>query len=203
MKQSEIHNILINTLNFNQKSLKKLEIFKVMVLEANLRHNFISKSTVKDIWFRHILDSAQIVKYIDDNISSIADFGSGAGFPGIVISIFDQKNKFHVKLFEKSPVKRAFLTKVCEKLSLNAKILDDINKYEVDSDLIVCRAFKKLDKIIDISREKCRKPHKLLILKGKNATNEIKQVSLGDKYSYKVFNSITDNDSKIIFINAN
>ena len=70
------------------------------------------------------------------------------------------------------------------------------------ADVIVCRAFKKLGEILKISREKVKKPHKLIILKGKNAQTEINNVSLGKNYSYKLVNSITDLDSKIIIVNA-
>ena len=62
------------------------------------------------------------------------------------------------------------------------------------------RAFKKIDEILKISRETITKPHKIIILKGKNAEKEIKGVSLGKNYSYKLENSMTDKDSKIIIM---
>ena len=73
---------------------------------------------------------------------------------------------------------------------------------KIDADIIVSRAFKKIDRIIDISREIQQKPHKIIILKGKNAQDEINKVSLGSNYSYKLEKSITDNDSKIIVIDV-
>ena len=61
---------------------------------------------------------------------------------------------------------------------------------------------EKLPEIIKISREIVKKPHKLLILKGKDAQSEINNISLGSNYSYKLESSITDSDSKIIIIEA-
>ena len=90
-----------------------------------------------------------------------------------------------------------------KKLGLNnVKVADNVyNQSEkIKSEIIVCRAFKKLEEIIKISREIVKKPHKLIILKGKNAQLEINNVSLGQNYSYKLENSITDNDSKIIIV---
>ena len=84
---------------------------------ANKKHNFISKSTEVDIWHRHILDSAQLVKFIDFSKGSLSDLGSGAGFPGMVLAIFNENKNFHVKLYDKSPVKRAFLEKISKILS--------------------------------------------------------------------------------------
>jgi 16S rRNA G527 N7-methylase RsmG len=82
------------------------------------------------------------------------------------------------------------------------KISDNVYESQIEADIIVCRAFKKLDQIIKISREIVKKPHKILILKGKNAQDEINNVSLGPNYSYKLEKSITDFDSKIIIIEA-
>jgi 16S rRNA G527 N7-methylase RsmG len=109
-----------------------------------------------------------------------------------------------VKLFEKSPVKRAFLSNIKEKLNINnIKIEKNIYEEEkIDADIIVCRAFKKLGEILKISREIIKKPHKMIILKGKSAQSEINNLSLGSNCSYKLEKSITDDDSKIIIVNV-
>ncbi len=198
MLNSEILNILEKKLNFSRDSINKLNVYVNMVLNANKSHNFISKKTEADVWSRHILDSAQIVKYFDKSDKIFADLGAGAGFPGIVISIYGIRFKFHVKLYEKSPVKREFLSEVKKKLNLNLSIKEDVYKENIIADVVCCRAFKKIDKVINISREIVKKPHKLIVLKGKNASAEIKKVSIPDNFSYKLFDSITKKDSKIV-----
>lgn len=185
---------------FDKESIKKLIIFEDSLLKFNKKYNLISKSTEKDIWNRHILDSAQIIKFIDPVTKKIADLGSGAGFPGLIISIYDLKNKFHVKLYEKSLVKRQFLRDMAIKLNLKVEILGNVYEEEIKVDLIVSRAFKKLSEIIKISRENYTKPHKLIILKGKNAEEELNNISLDKNYSYKLIKSITNSDSKIIIL---
>ena len=203
MDKEYVLEYLRNKLNFSEISIKKLHIFSQYLIKFNNKYNLIAKSTEKTLWARHILDSAQIIKFIENKKGlKIVDFGSGAGFPGIIISIFDLKNTFHVKLFEKSPVKRSFLEKIIDKLDLNCKIGNDIYQSDLYCDLIICRAFKKLNEIIRISREMIDKPHKLIILKGKNAEKEINNVSLDKNYSYKVEKSITNEDSKILLIEA-
>ena len=196
--------ILKNELGFSDSSIKKLKKFHNYLLEYNKRYNLISKNTEKSIWFRHILDSAQIIKFIEaQKIDNIVDFGSGAGFPGLIIAFYNENKRFHVKLYEKSPVKRAFLRNIREKLDIrNLDIANDVYEEEILADIIVCRAFKKLEEILKISRETVKKPHKLIILKGKNAQSEINNVSLGSNYSYKLENSITDHDSKIIMVDV-
>ena len=200
MKQSDIINILKNDLNFDEDSILKLKKFSNLVLEENKRHNLIAKSTEEVIWKRHILDSAQLVKFINFRANSLADLGTGAGFPGLVIEIFNKNKDFHVKLYEKSPVKRHFLNGAIKELDLNSEVYGDVKDEKIDSDIIVCRAFKKLERVIQVSREIAKKPHKLIILKGQNAQEEINKTFKSLKYSYKLENSITNADSKIIIM---
>ena len=203
MQQLEVISILKNELNFTDESIRKLKEFVNLVLEENKNHNLISKSSVNQIWQRHVLDSAQLVKFIDFSSNSLADLGSGAGFPGLVVEIFNKNRAFHVKLYEKSPVKRQFLIRVIKELGLKAEVLGDVRDEKLNSDIIICRAFKKLEHIIQVSREIAKKPHKLIILKGQNAQKEINKSFKNKKYPYKLEKSITNIDSKIILMDIN
>ena len=202
--ESNVKRILLKDLNFDAQKIKKLDIFTKKLLIYNKKHNLISKNTEKQIWDRHILDSAQLIKFIDiKSCSGIADLGTGGGFPGIILAIYYQNFNFHVKLYEKSPVKLAFLTDISNILGLNCKIIgNDINSVKIDSNLIVCRAFRKLSYILNISRENCIKKHKMIIMKGRNAQQEINNTSMMKNYKYRLENSITDKDSKIIILNT-
>ena len=203
MTEKEVKEILFNKLHFTQDAIYKLDIFSKEVIEYNQKFNLIAKSTIIDIWDRHILDSAQLVKFIEfkDNLS-LSDLGTGAGFPGIVIAIFTRNQKFHVKLYEKSRVKIKFLTKLCQKLNINAQIYEnDYRTHDIVSDYVVSRAFKKLEEHIRISREIVLGNHKLIILKGKNAESEIKKLNNNTNYSYSLEKSITSPDSKIAIFN--
>ncbi len=198
-----VKRILIKDLNFDDLKIKKLDNFAKKLLINNKKHNLISKNTEKQIWVRHILDSAQLIKFIDvKSCSGIADLGTGGGFPGIVLAIYFQNFNFHVKLYEKSPLKSSFLTDISNILGLNCKIIcNDINSVKIDSNYIVCRAFRKLSYILNISRENCIKKHKIIIMKGKNAQQEINNTSMMNNFKYRLENSITNNDSKIIILN--
>ena len=203
MQQPEVINILKKRLNFSDHSIEKLKKFTNLVLKENQNYNLIAKSTENQIWHRHVLDSAQLVKFIDFDLKSLADLGTGAGFPGLVVEIFNKNKAFHVKLYEKSPVKRRFLTGVIKELDLNAQVLGDVRGEVLDSDVIICRAFKKLDQVIQVSREIAKKPHKLIVLKGQNAQQEIKNSLKTKKYPYKLESSMTNKDSKIILMEIN
>ena len=85
IQQYEVINILKKSLNFSDNSIEKLKKFTNLVLKENQDYNLIAKSTENQIWHRHILDSAQIIKYLPNNAKKIADLGTGAGFPGICL----------------------------------------------------------------------------------------------------------------------
>ncbi|MDC0344144.1 16S rRNA (guanine(527)-N(7))-methyltransferase RsmG [Pelagibacteraceae bacterium] len=189
-------------LNFSDEDLEKLSIFTNFLINKNISHNFIAKTTEGQMWSRHILDSAQLVKFIDfTDVGSLADLGSGAGFPGIVLAIFNKNQNFHVKLYEKSPLKSKFLSSIKEKLDLKVIIHGgNYQEHIIDSKYIVARAFKKLPEIIKISREKAEKTHKLIVLKGKNAQEEAEIALKGQNIKYKLEASMTEKDSKILII---
>ena len=200
MQDKEVISILQNQLNYSVKNISDIKIFINELLKANEKHNFISKSTENVIWHRHILDSAQLVKFIDFSKGSLSDLGTGAGFPGLILAIFNKNKDFHVKLYEKSPVKRVFLKRIIDRLSLNIEVFGNVYENSINTDYIVSRAFKKLDAIIQVSREIAKNSHKLIILKGQNAQKDIKKAFKKEKYDYKLENSLTNENSKIIIV---
>ena len=199
--------ILVENFKFNPEKLQKLEFFVNEVLNYNKKYNLISKKSENDIWHRHVLDSAQLIKFIDtQKHNSLSDLGTGAGFPGIVLSIFYSDNlKFHVKLYEKSKVKISFIQNIIEKLNIkNCSLYDnDYQSHILKSDYIISRAFKKLPEILKISRETAKKPHKLIVMLGKSAQEELNKASKGSINKYKLVTSITSSDSKILLLDAN
>ena len=204
ISETDVKRILVQNFKFDVQKIKKLDTFVKNLLIYNKKRNLIAKSTEKQVWDRHILDSAQLIKFVDaKNCNGIADLGSGAGFPGMILALYYQNYNFHVKLYEKSPVKSAFLSNISKLLELNCKIIcSDVKSVKIDSNHIVCRAFRKLPHILNISRENCVKKHKLIVMKGKNAQEEINNTSQMRNYEYRLEKSITDNDSKIIILNA-
>ena len=92
------------------------------------------------------------------------------------------------------------MREISDRLSLKIEILGNIYNETIDTDYIVSRAFKKLESIIQVSREIAKKSHKLIILKGQNAQEDLKKALNKEKYDYKLENSITNEESKIIIV---
>ena len=85
-------------------------------------------------------------------------------------------------------------------MSINVDVKGNIYEEIVDSDYIVSRAFKKLEVLIQVSREIVKKSHKIIVLKGQNAQEDLKKAFKREKYPYKLEDSITNKDSKIIIV---
>ena len=204
MVDHEISEILIKQLKFTEAKVAKINLFLDDLIKYNKKYNLISKNSEIHAWRRHVLDSAQIVKFVDfSKNGSLADLGSGAGFPGIIMSIFNDNPSFHVKLYEKSRIKCQFLKEIKDRYDIKAIIYeDDIKNQSIEANYVVCRAFKKLPEIIRISREILDKPYKLIILKGKNAQEELNKASKEIVYEYRLEKSISDVNSRIIIMNV-
>ena len=204
LDEQSVKDILTRKFNFSKLDLELLGIFVEKLLNFNQKYNLISKSTEKSVWERHILDSAQIIDYIEfKEDTSLSDFGTGAGFPGLIIALYNKKRSFHVKLYEKSSVKCSFLKECLQLLNIKAEIKSgNVFDNQIDSEYLVFRAFKKLPELLKISRENHKKSHKMIILKGKNAQEEINKALKTEKFDYKLFSSITDSQSKIIVSNV-
>src|SRR5210317_1612646 len=123
----------LNYLNVSRETFLDFENYVSMILEKNKKINIISQNTAskKTIIDRHIIDSAQIIDFVDLNSNTTIDLGSGAGMPGIIVAIIlkNMKNNMNVHLYEKSYHKSNFLKEVSEKLNLNTKIFQK-NIYE-------------------------------------------------------------------------
>ena len=138
---------LLKNQKVSRETLIDFELFISMLQQGNDEINIISKETAKNevIRERHIVDSAQIIEFVDLNSNIITDIGSGGGMPGIIISIMikNQKNAAKIHLYEKSHHKSAFLRKVSRELKLNTEVIQE-NIFEAQnlkSGTIMARAF--------------------------------------------------------------
>lgn len=184
--------------DLDQQKIENLEEFIILLLKENNNFNLIGNSTIPDIWNRHIVDSAQIMKFIDSD-KKIADFGTGAGFPGIILSILGVK-KIH--LIEKSIRKCEFLRKA-KILSSNPIFIHQAKLEELENekfDIITSRALASLDKLLSYSQKFLSETGFAIFLKGKNLKNELIEAQKKFDFNYELFDSLTSQESKIIKI---
>ena len=197
---------LLKSLNISRETYLDFEKFIAMVLEKNKEINVISKESSKNevIRDRHILDSAQIIDFIDLNCNTTSDIGTGGGMPGIVIAIIMKNLKKNMKfnLYEKSYHKSLFLKEVSKKLKLDTEIIrkDIFTAKELKSGTIMARAFKPLPIVLDLVYKNFSSYKNLILFMGKNG-KKILNDSLKDwDFEYKEKKSLTSEDSFLLNI---
>ena len=190
----------------SRETLSALLKFEELLKNSNKNLNLVGKSTINDIWIRHFTDSAQVIDLIDKNDSILLDVGTGAGLPGIVLSILlkERKKTMEVKLIEKSKKKTIFLKEVTQKLDLKAEVMN-INLFDYENNLtgdtIIARAFKPLNIFLNILHKNVKNFEKIIIFLGKTGEKQIEEASKIWDIKYKQRVSITNNDSLIMEIN--
>ena len=202
--KSQNYNELKKLLQVSRETIDSLNIYETLLLENNKKLNLISKSTENIIKTRHILDSAQVIDFIDKNSKICADLGAGAGFPGIVLSLLFREKKYPIRidLYEKSPKKCQFLSKVAKKLDLNVLVLEKniLEQKNLKVDTIVARAFKPIQSIFKIVTENFQNFKNLILFLGKNGKQTLLDASKVWEFEYKERKSVTSDDSLILNI---
>jgi 16S rRNA (guanine527-N7)-methyltransferase len=196
----------LNSLNVSRETYLDFELFISMIIEKNKEINIISQETAKNeiIRDRHIIDSAQIIDFIDLNCNTITDLGTGGGMPGIIIAIIlkNMKKDIKVHLYEKSYHKSSFLREVSRKLKLKTEIFQenifDLKKLETGT--IMSRAFKPMPVVLDLVYENFLSYKNLIFFMGKHG-KKIFENSLKDwDLEYTEKKSLTNEDSFLLNI---
>ena len=188
----------------SRETLKELETFRKLIIMRNNDINLISSTTIGASKDRHIVDSAQIVDFVDKNSSICTDLGSGAGLPGIVLAIImkHKNSNMQFNLYEKSYHKSKFLEEVSRKLNLNTKVFNQniFEQENLHSEIIVARAFKPMIVILDLVNKNFKKFNNIILLLGKNGKSSIKECQKKWKFDYVEKNSLTNEESLMIKI---
>jgi 16S rRNA (guanine527-N7)-methyltransferase len=196
----------LKDLNVSRETFLDFENYISMIIEKNKKINIISQNTSskKAIIDRHIVDSAQIIDFVDFNSNTTTDLGSGGGMPGIVVAIMlkNMKKSMNVHLYEKSYHKSRFLEEVSEKLNLNTKIFQK-NIFEIknlETGTIMSRAFKPMPVILDLVYENFSKYKNLICFMGKSGKKIFENSKNDWELEYIEKKSLTNEDSFLLNI---
>ena len=196
----------LNDLNVSRETFLDFENYISMILEKNEKFNIISKKTAskKSIIDRHIVDSAQIIDFVDLNSNTTSDLGSGAGMPGLIIAIVmkQMKNNMKVHLYEKSYHKCAFLKDVSKKLNLNTEIIqkDIFTVKNIETGTIMSRAFKPMPVILNLVNENFKKYKNIIFFMGSNGRKIFNETLKEWELDYDEKKSLTNDGSFILNI---
>ncbi|MAJ24073.1 MAG: 16S rRNA (guanine(527)-N(7))-methyltransferase RsmG [Rickettsiales bacterium] len=187
--------------NADAYKIQNIKIFIKTLDVYQERMNLIGKSTRNKIWNRHILDSAQISDYLHKEKSNnmTIDVGSGAGFPGLILSILGRKD---IILCEKSKKKSTFLRAVSQELKLKIKIFEGrIEDYDGKNvKTIISRAFSPLKNFLVKVKHLICYDTVLVLHKGERYVQEIEEAKNSFSFNYKCYKSLTSRDSRVLKI---
>ena len=196
----------IQKLDVSRETCNELESLISMIQKKNQEINIISKKSSKkqDIRQRHIVDSAQIIDFVDLKSNTTSDLGTGGGMPGLIIAILMKKlkNSMKIKLYEKSYHKCVFLKDVSNKLNLNTEIIqEDIFKIKnIETGTIMSRAFKPMPIILDLVQKNFGKYKNIILFMGKSGRKILKDSLKIWNLDYEEKKSLTSKDSFLLNI---
>jgi len=196
----------ISSLNVSRETCNDFETLISMIQEKNREINIISKKMVEKnhIRNRHIIDSAQIVDFVDLNCNTTCDLGSGGGMPGLIVAIAmkEKKNSMKISLYEKSYHKCIFLKEVSKKLNLNTDVIqkDIFTVKNLETGTIMSRAFKPMPIVLNLVSENFDKFKNIILFMGSNGRKILNDTLQNWDLDYEEKKSLTNDDSFILNI---
>ena len=191
---------IVSEFYLNKTQVDKVDFYLSSIIKHNKHTNLVGKSTIENIWERHVLDCLQLTKHITNKKLKILDFGTGAGLPGVLLSIAGYQKVLMIDSVKK---KTDFVRTIIKELSLTAKIQNKrIEKPPTSQhDIIVSRALAPLVKLLTYARMYSNKNTTSLFLKGRNAISEIDIASKVYFFEFEKIKSLSSDDGCVLKIN--
>ena len=196
----------ISNLNVSRETCNELESLISMIQEKNKEINLISRRIFEKegIRERHIIDSAQIIDFVDLNNNTTSDLGTGGGMPGLIVAIVMKKlkNDMKINLYEKSYNKCAFLKEVSKKLNLNTDVIqkDVFTVKNIETGTIMSRAFKPMPVILDLVNQNFKKYKNIILFMGSSGRKILNDTLKEWDLDYEDKKSLTSDESFILNI---
>ena len=180
----------------SRETFDRLSTYVELLKAENSRQNLVSAATLGTIWERHILDSAQLVRFEPQPGASWVDLGSGAGLPGVVIACLVGGP---VTLVEPRRLRAEFLSRVVGELSLAATVVcGKAERITGRFDVIAARALASLTNLLEMSQHLSTGNSLWVLPKGRSAQSELAEARRAWQGSFRIEQSVTDAMSHIV-----
>jgi 16S rRNA (guanine527-N7)-methyltransferase len=189
---------LARDFDVSRETLERLKAYVGLLGDWNSRHNLVSAGSLGDVWRRHILDSAQLVHFVPENARTLADLGSGAGFPGLVLAVL--RGELKVTLFEATTKKCRFLEAAAARMELTVAVRNErIEKAQRERfDVVTARACAPLSRLIPYAQHFAGKDTVCLFLKGQNVEAELTKAHNSWRMKVRRHQSVSDPSGTIL-----
>jgi 16S rRNA (guanine527-N7)-methyltransferase len=185
--------------NVSRETLARLKAYAGLLEDWNSRHNLVSARSLEDVWRRHFWDSAQLAPLVPAKAQAIADLGSGAGFPGLVLAEM-LRDKAIVTLFEATTKKCDFLKAAAQSMELSVSVqntrMEDVTPQLFD--VVTARACAPLPELLSYAQHFVGPNSVCLLLKGQNVGAELTEANKSWKMKVRQIPSLTDPSGVIL-----
>jgi 16S rRNA (guanine527-N7)-methyltransferase len=190
-------------IDVSRETIEKLSIYERLLLKWQKAINLVGPLTLEDRLIRHFIDSAQLIKYIPaPQEKRLADMGSGAGFPGLVLAMIGVGD---VHLIESDVRKSTFLREVSRETGTLVTVHDiRIEDCRIENvDIVTARALAPLKDLLKHAASLATKGHlcDCLFLKGEQYQEEIEKSPQNKNMMIEILPSLTDNAARILKTN--
>jgi 16S rRNA (guanine527-N7)-methyltransferase len=191
------------TTGVSRETLARLKAFVGLLTDWNTRHNLVSRTSLEDVWRRHVWDSAQLCPLIPASTKSLVDLGSGAGFPGLVLAILlRERPGFRPIFYEATRKKCEFLRSAAERAGVAAEVrcmrIEEASPEIVD--VVTARACAPLSKLLTYAEAFQGPQTTNLFLKGQSVEGELTEATKCWKLQVVRHPSQTDSSGTILEI---
>jgi 16S rRNA (guanine527-N7)-methyltransferase len=188
---------LVTELGVPRETLDRIDLFVELLRAENFKQNLVAGATLEAVWTRHVLDSAQLLKFAPAE-GSWLDLGSGAGFPGLIVAALWNGQ---VTLVESRKLRVDFLTRAAEAMKLVDCHIIGSRLEIVESlqfDVISARAFAPLDRLLSLAERFAAPTTRWILPKGRSAASELEGALTSWQGEFHMEQSVTDADAGII-----
>lgn len=182
-----------------RETLTKLQQFEQLLIAENRRQNLISRSSEPDLWRRHIVDSAQLIRF--EQGPRWLDVGAGAGLPGLVLAILGAR----VTLVEPRRLRAQFLATTIAQLELGERVelaASRVQKISGSFDTITARAFAGPGEILSLTRRLATRRTRWVLPRGRNGRSELAELGSSWQGAFRAEPSLTDGDATILIVSS-
>ena len=191
-------------LNVSRETIERLKEYETLLRKWNPTINLVSKTSLGNIWQRHIFDSAQIFQLAAHPINHWADLGSGGGFPGLVVAIMalEAQSPTKITLVESDTRKCTFLRGVIRELGIDATVINDrIEKIPpLQADILSARALADLTLLLEFADRHLAETGTAIFMKGVNWQNELDEAQSKWHFQYELATSKSESGPVILNI---
>lgn len=195
---------VIREIRVSRETIFRISEYLRVLGDWRERINLIGPGEGRHLWRRHVLDSLQLLKNISDSDNSLADLGSGAGFPGLVLACaLAEREGASVALVEKSVRKSQFLEAAIREVGLPARVLNQRLEVEGEAerfDLVTARALAPLPRLLGYAHDWLKPSGKALLMKGRDAAAEVAEARETWTFEMSATPSLTSPEGQILSV---